>query len=121
MTTIVVVDDEFLLVDVLAFALEDEGYDVMRTYHGKMALEAVKSGQVSLVITDFMMPLMTGLELADALKQSAAHRDIPVILVTGAQGAVARAHHSHLFAAVFDKPYSLADLLDTVRDLVGPP
>lgn len=37
MTKIVVVDDESLLVDVLAFALEDEGYEVALAYHGKMA------------------------------------------------------------------------------------
>lgn len=117
--TIVVVDDEFLSVDALAFALEDEGYEVERAYHGKMGLDMVLSCKPALVITDFMMPLMTGLELAHALKEKPETKDIPVILVTGAQGAIGR-RHADVFAAVFDKPYPLDKLIQLVRELIGP-
>ncbi len=122
MTAIVVVDDEFLLVDVLSFALEDEGYEVTRAYHGKMALDSIKLLQLrpALVISDFMMPLMTGLELARVLKSDPELESIPFILVSGAQGPQAR-DHDNLFTAVFEKPYSLPDLLAKVRELVGPP
>lgn len=118
--TIVVVDDEFLAVDVLSFALEDLGYQVERAYHGKMAFDLVTTHRPNLVITDFMMPLMTGLELAYALKESPDTAHIPVVLVTGAQGAIAR-QHADVFAAVFDKPYMLDTLFETVERLIGPP
>lgn len=119
MTKIVVVDDESLLVDVLAFALEDEGYEVALAYHGKMALDLILESPPALVITDFMMPLMTGLELAQDLKARPEYQDLPIILVSGAQGALAR-RHPELFAKVFDKPYSLPALLEQVLKLAGP-
>lgn len=118
MTKILVVDDEFLVSDMLAFLLEDEGYEVERAYHGRMALEAIERGPVSLVITDFMMPLMTGLELAQAMKERPDLSDLPIILVSGAQGSIARAHRD-LFAAVFDKPFRNDVLLAKVQELVG--
>jgi len=113
-----VVDDEFLVSDMLAFLLEDEGYTVERAFHGRMALEVIERSPVELVITDFMMPLMTGLELAQALKARTEHADLPIILVSGAQGSIARAHRE-LFAAVFDKPFRNDLLLAKVQELVG--
>lgn len=118
MTTILVVDDEFLIADMLAYLLEDEGYAVETAHHGRMALEMVPRVQPELVITDFMMPLMTGLEFAQALKADAKWRDLPVILVSGAQGALAR-EHPDLFAAVFDKPFRNDLLVQRVQELVG--
>ena len=120
MTKILVVDDEFLVSDMLSFLLEDEGYEVECAYHGKMALEAMANSEFSLVITDFMMPLMTGLELARSLKERPEHENLPIILVSGAQGSIARAHRG-LFAAVFDKPFRNDLLLQKVEELVGSP
>jgi CheY-like chemotaxis protein len=120
MTSILVVDDEFLLVDLLSFILEEEGYAVKRANHGKMALDMIIADPPGLVITDFMMPLMNGLELANRLKGDPLFMDIPIILVTGAQGTLAR-NHPEIFAAVFDKPYSLPNLLDAIRQLIGRP
>lgn len=119
MTKILVVDDEFLVSDMLAFLLEDEGYEVERAYHGKMALDLLDKNGFELVITDFMMPLMTGLELAQALKAQERYSDVPIILVSGAQGSIARAHRE-LFAAVFDKPFRNDALLQKIEDLLGP-
>ena len=85
-----------------------------------MALDMIIADPPALVITDFMMPLMNGLELANRLKGDPLFKDIPVILVSGAQGTFAR-NHPEIFAAVFDKPYSLPTLLGAVRQLIGPP
>ena len=118
MTNILVVDDEFLVSDMLAFLLEDEGYHVERAFHGRMALDVIERARVELVITDFMMPLMTGLELAQNLKSRTEYANLPIILVSGAQGSIARAHRE-LFAAVFDKPFRNDQLLSKVQELVG--
>ncbi|WP_151030206.1 response regulator, partial [Citrobacter cronae] len=72
MNTILIVDDEYLIADILGFALEDEGYQVEKASNGRKALEALKGGRegghVQLVITDYMMPVMSGVELVRAIR-----------------------------------------------------
>lgn len=60
MNTILIVDDEYLIADILAFALEEEGYEVKKAINGKKALEMLVAESVQLVITDYMMPVLNG-------------------------------------------------------------
>lgn len=113
MAHILVVDDEFLLAMMLADILEDEGYEVETASNGRAALDAVQSRRPDLVITDFMMPAMTGLEFAEAVRADDALSDLPIILVSGAQGSIAR-ERPELFQAVFDKPYHNQTILDEI-------
>jgi CheY-like chemotaxis protein len=120
MTTIVVVDDESLITDFLSFFLKAEGYAVHVARDGRAGLELIGSVSPDVVITDFMMPVMSGLELARALKQSGTLSHIPVILTTAAQGAIAKGYPD-LFAAVLDKPYPPPVLLDALNVALGRP
>lgn len=104
MADILVVDDEFLLAVLLADSLEDEGHAVQIAANGKAALIEIGKRRPDLIITDFMMPIMTGLELAQMIRADLFICTIPIILVSGAQGSMAR-RHPELFNAVFDKPY----------------
>lgn len=104
MAHILVVDDEFLLAMMLTDILEDEGYEVETVSNGEAALAAVRAKRPAVVVTDFMMPMMTGLEFAEAVRADEILADLPIILVSGAQGSVAR-ERPELFQAVFDKPY----------------
>ena len=119
MTTILVVDDEFLVADVLAFALEDEGFMVVRASNGRKALDVYQRDRPALVITDFMVPVMNGLEFARALRERPDAAALPIILMSGAQAEIAR-QHGHLFAAVFDKPFRVEKVVAAVIALVGP-
>jgi two-component system response regulator VicR len=119
MTTILVADDEFLIADVLAFALEDEGYTVLTASNGRKALEALDAQPVDLVITDFMMPVMNGLELATAIR-ARNNGPMPIILMSGAQAEIARGR-ADLFTAVFDKPFLIDLVVAKVKALIGPP
>ncbi|WP_312407057.1 response regulator [Rhizobium sp.] len=118
MALIVIAEDEFLIQDVLAMMLEDAGYDVEAASHGAAALELVKQHKPALVVTDFMMPLMTGLELARAMRANAELKTIPIILTSGAQGSIGRAE-PEMFDAVLDKPYREKELLVTIGNLLG--
>jgi CheY-like chemotaxis protein len=120
MTTILVVDDEFLIADVLAFALEDEGYMVVRASNGRKGLDVFQRDRPALVITDFMMPVMNGLEFAQAIHDRMNGATLPIILMSGAQAEIAR-RHGHLFAAIFDKPFRVGDIVRAVVELAGPP
>lgn len=119
MTTILVVDDEYLIADILGYALEDEGYMVVKAGNGRKGLEVLDRERPELVITDFMMPLMDGLEFAQAIRSRQAPQALPIILMSGAQGSVGRAS-PELFAAVFDKPFDINAIIDKVRELIGP-
>ncbi|AMK26118.1 MULTISPECIES: response regulator [Sphingobium] len=119
MAHILVVDDEFLLAMMLADILEDEGYEVETASNGQAALDSVQSRRPGLVITDFMMPAMTGLEFAEAVRADEALCDLPIVLVSGAQGSIAR-ERPELFQAVFDKPYRNQTILDEVAKYLRP-
>jgi CheY-like chemotaxis protein len=114
MALIVVADDEFMLATLLADILEDEGHEVEIASHGIEALEQIHVRRPALLITDFMMPLMTGLELAQAIRADEDLSDLPIILVSGAQAAIARQFNS-LFSAVMDKPYERVALVEAVE------
>lgn len=117
MALIVVVDDEILLAELLADLLIGEGHEVVTAAHGRAALQSVRERRPALIIADFMMPLMTGQELAEAIAADPELSGIPIILVSGAQASIAR-RKNDLFAAVFDKPYQHDELIAAVRQIL---
>ena len=119
MAIIVIAEDEFLLADMLTSILEDAGHEVRSAAHGAGALKLVRTHRPDLVITDFMMPLMTGLELAEAIRADEVLAHIPILLVSGAQGDIGRSR-PEVFNAVLDKPYTQAMLNAAVSQLLGP-
>ncbi|MDG9875860.1 response regulator [Pseudomonas juntendi] len=115
MNTILIVDDEYLIADILAFALEEEGYEVKKAINGKKALEMLVAESVQLVITDYMMPVLNGEELVRAMRDCSALREVAVILMSGAQASqVCPA----LFKAIFDKPFDMDKMIAKVRELL---
>ncbi|MFN7091854.1 MAG: response regulator [Allorhizobium sp.] len=117
MPLIVIAEDEFLIADVLAMMLEDAGYEVASAPHGVAALALIKENRPALVITDFMMPLMTGLELAQSIRADPELTSIPIILTSGAQGSIGRAE-PQMFNAVLDKPYNERQLTKLISELL---
>ena len=89
MTTVLVVDDEYLIVEVLTLALEDVGFMVTQASNGKKALDALHREGLSLVVCDFMMPLMNGLELAEEIRRHAEWSHIPIVLASGGHAGLA--------------------------------
>src|SRR5690606_10175019 len=106
MTTILIVDDEYLIADILGYALEDEGYMVVKAGNGRRGLEVLDRERPALVITDFMMPVMDGGEFAQAIRDRADSAQLPILLMSGAHGSIGRTS-PELFAAVFDKPFEV--------------
>ena len=118
MGPILIVDDEFGMADSLRDLLQDEGYPARAAFNGRQALDRMEAERPSLVVTDYMMPLMNGPELLDAMKKSAGLKDVPVVLMSSAPLNV----WSHLPCDVLlPKPFRLQALLEVVQRLVGPP
>ncbi|WP_144107490.1 response regulator [Paraburkholderia sp. BCC1886] len=119
MATLVVVDDESLVTDFLTFLLESEGHSVHAAANGRQALEIVDRVHPALVITDLMMPVMPGLELARTLRESVAFSHLPIILCSSVSDPVAL-HEQHLFTAILRKPYAPARLVQLVDENTDP-
>ena len=83
--TILIVDDEVSNIHTISEYLEQskKGYKITRATHGKMALKVIEKYPPDLIITDWEMPKMNGLELIKALKANAEMQKIPCIMVTG--------------------------------------
>jgi CheY-like chemotaxis protein len=69
-------------------------------------------------VTDFITPVMNGLELAQVIKFDPERASVLVILLSGAQGAIARAHLD-LFAGVYDKAFRIGPMVARSRELLG--
>ncbi len=77
---VLLVDDEPDIVRTLGFRLEAAGYEVLTAANGAEALEHLRRGKVDLVLADFMMPEMNGIELTRVIKESPLWFDIKVLL-----------------------------------------
>lgn len=117
MHTVLIVDDEYLIADILGLALEDEGYSVVKANSARKGLEILERERPSVVITDYMMPGMNGAEFAAAIRTMPAYTNTPVVLMTGAQGVEGRAT-PQLFTRVFDKPFEMVPMLTAINELI---
>jgi len=117
---ILVADDEAGVRGFLRDVLEQGGYDVVEAENGKRALQAVRVGQVDLVITDLVMPEQEGIETMQVLRKIAP--GIPVIAISGAFGGQYLKHARILgAAAVLSKPVNAEQLLDSVSTALTHP
>jgi PAS domain S-box-containing protein len=103
LTVLAVDDDDLVLTNTVAM-LEDLGHTAVGTSSGSAALEVLRDQSFDLVITDQVMPQMTGLELAEAIKTEWS--TLPVILATGFAEAPSPAHKFAKLA----KPFTQAEL-----------
>ena len=114
--SILIVEDELDLLELLRFNLEREGFDVVTATSGAQALAAARADPPDLVLLDRMLPGMEGLEVCRALKKKPATAAVPVILLT-AKGEEADVVQG-LEAGADDyvtKPFSPRVLLARVR------
>jgi len=79
---ILIVDDDPLLGDLLREALQEEAYQACHVLSGEMALAALQTAVPALLLLDYHLPGMNGLELADVLGNREAYRHIPILLMS---------------------------------------
>lgn len=107
MAAILVVDDEEPIRQLLAAVLSDHGYRALLARNGQHALEILSEERPDLVLTDVMMPLLTGTDLCRHLKADPETRGIPVILISGAGREVADGSGADDY---LDKPFHLEEV-----------
>ena len=90
MQTVLVVDDEFGVAEVLQSILEDEGYRVATAINGKQALARLGELTPDLIMLDYMMPIMDGTQTLAAIRQDKAFARTPVIMMSSLEEAAVR-------------------------------
>jgi DNA-binding response OmpR family regulator len=121
--TILVVDDEPALVEVLEAYLRDEGFAVLRAGDGRSAVEIALGERPDLVLLDLNLPRLSGLEV---FRQIRAQFDVPIIMLTARSDEVDRIVGLELGADDYvSKPYSPREVVARVKTVLrrrgGPP
>ena len=78
--TVLVVDDEKTIVDILTFNLQREGYNVLCAYDGKDGLDRALSGQPDLILLDVMLPYLNGFDVCSEIRKQ--DKLTPIIMLT---------------------------------------
>ena len=116
MATILVADDERAIRVLLDMILTDEGHRVLFAADGRQALDRCERERPDLVIADVMMPVLDGATLCRLLKAGAATAAIPVILMSAAAEAAARAAGADAFLR---KPFDVTEVEALVRHFLA--
>ena len=119
MSTVLVVDDEFDILEAVTGILELEGYRVLSASNGAQALSTMQQALPDLVLADLMMPVMDGLELLKAMGADAQLSRVPVVLMRALQPKVSQKEYG--WRAFLQKPFDLEALLARVREHGGEP
>ncbi len=132
---VLIVDDDPDVVVYLSTVLQDNGYQTLEAANGRAGLEKAAAERPDLILLDLMMPHKSGIALLGDLRQDAALRHIPVIMVTGVSGETGIDLQS-IFAArsagaadqgpprpdgFLEKPVNPEKLLKLMKDILGEP
>jgi CheY-like chemotaxis protein len=104
---ILCVDDEENQLAVRKLVLESKGYEVLTAASGRQALGLLRQHQVDLVLSDHLMPGLTGAELARQIK--AQKPELPVILISAVNEIPADAAYADLFMSKLDGPMAMCE------------
>jgi diguanylate cyclase len=115
MATILIVDDEQPLRELLADVLASEGHHVLLAGNGREALALIVGDPPDLVVSDVMMPLLNGVRLCRQLKAEPATATVPVILMSSVGPTVAAGAGADAFIS---KPFDLDEVEAVVRSLL---
>ncbi len=80
---ILIVDDSASIRQVVTFTLKEAGYDVIDAVDGRDALNKLAGApEVSMIVTDLMMPNLDGIELIRAVREGGSHKFVPIVMLT---------------------------------------
>jgi DNA-binding response OmpR family regulator len=115
--TILVVDDDTAILDMITQVLIEEDYQVVTANNGRSAVDLAHEQLPQLILLDLMMPEMNGWQVVEALRISPKTRPIPILLLS-ARREMASAAGELGVTAYLEKPFDLDELLDRVQHLL---
>ncbi|MDM8005150.1 MAG: response regulator [Phycisphaerae bacterium] len=116
---ILIADDETHILNVLSIKLQNAGFAVTPTEDGLSAWDLAFSDPPDLIITDYQMPGLSGVELCARLRSHAATAGIPVVMLTARGFSISDEEISHgNIRKVIDKPFSPREILAVANELL---
>ena len=116
---VLIADDEIHIIHVVAIKLRNNGYEVIAANNGAEAYELACSEHPDIVVTDYQMPFVTGIELIEKLRKNEATMHIPTILLTARSFAITQEMRDSLgVQECLSKPFSPKELLKTIEDIL---
>lgn len=120
--TVMIVDDEPDLVELLRMGFEDSGFVVCTAGNGQEALDLLRGGlRPGLILLDLMMPVMNGRQFCAVRANDPLLAGIPVVVITGAGNAQTLPEIAGPIERIIEKPCELALLLDLAAKYCGEP
>lgn len=118
---ILIVDDELSILVPLQYLLEKKGYETKLAQSGKEAIEKIQEFQPHLVLLDIMLPDLDGYEIYDMIRQREQWKSIRIIFLTAKNRETDMTKGLAMGAdAYITKPFSNVQLIDKIRELIGP-
>jgi CheY-like chemotaxis protein len=114
--SVLIVDDDWLQVNVLSQILWNEGYTIDVASNGFQAMEKITERKYSVVVLDFMLPYYTGDQLAEKIRKD--YPDTKIILVTGMLLAMYPGD-TKLFNRILEKPIKATELIKALKEITG--
>lgn len=116
---VLVVDDSWTDLTLIATPLRESGYDVITAVDGDEAVEKVLHERPQLVVLDVILPKQNGFQLCRRLKQMEQSRDIPIILISSKSTPLDKRWGMQQGAEIYlTKPFNKEELIASVRSLV---
>jgi two-component system, chemotaxis family, chemotaxis protein CheY len=115
--TILIVDDEIGVLEVLEFILSDAGFTVVSALNGQEALARLEETRPDLAIVDFMMPILDGNGVIKAIRSDKQLRDIPIILASALPEKTVR-ERCDGYTTFLRKPYKTEQLMEEISKLL---
>jgi CheY-like chemotaxis protein len=117
MGTVLVVDDEFGVADLIDAVLTDEGHRVLTAANGRQGLELLAKEPPDMVFLDYMMPVMDGATVLRRINDDPAWRSIPVVLMSSMPEA-AVADRCSGYATFMRKPFRISEVIALAIQLI---
>jgi len=116
---VLVVDDEIHIIHVVAIKLRNNGFEVISAGDGAEGVKLACEERPDIIVTDFQMPIMTGLEMVQKLRCCEQTKDTPVIMLTARGFAVGDEQKRDLqISECLSKPFSPKELLRDIEDIL---
>jgi DNA-binding response OmpR family regulator len=116
---LVIIDDYYDILEILRHNLLLEGYEVKLFFNAVDALKYINTDNTDLIITDWMLPEMDGLELCRHMKMSASTRDIPLVMLTGKNDEIDAVTALEVGAEDYiTKPIRIKELMSRVKKIL---
>ncbi|QGJ69980.1 Two-component system alkaline phosphatase synthesis response regulator PhoP [Planctomycetales bacterium 10988] len=117
--TILIVEDERSLVDILTYNLEKEGFEVISATDGQQGLQRARSRMPDLILLDLMLPVMEGLEVCRQLRADPSTQQLPILMLTAKTEEIDEVVGFRMGADDYvAKPFKVKPLIQRIKSLL---